>query len=267
MRRFRSALTLGVMFFAMGIAAQPAAAATCSDYSNQAEAQRAADTIDADGDGIYCESLPCPCVRPGDSPTPNSPPSTTPPPQPRPTPTPRPTPRPQPQPRRQARVYHDARITSVLGGDTIRVKLANGVFTTVRLLGIDSPETKDPDTPVECGGLQATDFLWRLAFPDPQDTNDDGLMDARGQELGRRATLRTDPTQATRDRFGRLLAYVTTLAGRNLAVEQLSAGWANVFVFDRPFQQTTRFRTVSRRAKARARGAWSMCGGNFHRAR
>lgn len=29
-------------------------AATCSDYENQAEAQRRADTRDADGDGIYC---------------------------------------------------------------------------------------------------------------------------------------------------------------------------------------------------------------------
>jgi hypothetical protein len=40
-----------------------AQAATCSDYSNQAAAQRAHDTRDADGDGIYCESLPCPCAR------------------------------------------------------------------------------------------------------------------------------------------------------------------------------------------------------------
>jgi hypothetical protein len=40
-------------------------AATCSQYSNQAAAQRAADTRDADGDGVYCESLPCPCARPG----------------------------------------------------------------------------------------------------------------------------------------------------------------------------------------------------------
>src|SRR5436190_1854663 len=44
-----------------------ATAATCSDYSNQAEAQRAADTRDADGDGVYCESLPCPCLKPGQS--------------------------------------------------------------------------------------------------------------------------------------------------------------------------------------------------------
>ena len=37
------------------------AAATCPDYPNQAAAQRAADTRDPDGDGLYCESLPCPC--------------------------------------------------------------------------------------------------------------------------------------------------------------------------------------------------------------
>ncbi len=37
------------------------ASAVCADYPNQAAAQRAADTRDADGDGIYCESLPCPC--------------------------------------------------------------------------------------------------------------------------------------------------------------------------------------------------------------
>lgn len=36
-------------------------AAVCSDYPDQAAAQRAADTSDPDGDGIYCESLPCPC--------------------------------------------------------------------------------------------------------------------------------------------------------------------------------------------------------------
>ena len=42
-------------------APSPASAATCADYSTQAEAQAAGDTRDADGDGVYCESLPCPC--------------------------------------------------------------------------------------------------------------------------------------------------------------------------------------------------------------
>jgi hypothetical protein len=41
------------------------AAAVCADYPNQAAAQAAADTRDSDGDGVYCESLPCPCAGPG----------------------------------------------------------------------------------------------------------------------------------------------------------------------------------------------------------
>lgn len=40
-----------------------ASAHTCADYPNQAAAQRAHDTVDGDGDGIYCEALPCPCSR------------------------------------------------------------------------------------------------------------------------------------------------------------------------------------------------------------
>ena len=38
-----------------------ASASTCAEFPNQAAAQRAASTRDGDGDGIYCESLPCPC--------------------------------------------------------------------------------------------------------------------------------------------------------------------------------------------------------------
>lgn len=52
---------------ASGDPAPPVAHAStvCADFPNQAAAQRAANTVDADGDGIYCESLPCPCLKPG----------------------------------------------------------------------------------------------------------------------------------------------------------------------------------------------------------
>ncbi|MDA0161300.1 NucA/NucB deoxyribonuclease domain-containing protein [Solirubrobacter ginsenosidimutans] len=73
------------------------AASVCADYPNQAAAQRAADTIDADGDGIYCESLPCPCLRPGaPAPTPEPTPVPTPAPSVAPAPTVTPTPTPAP---------------------------------------------------------------------------------------------------------------------------------------------------------------------------
>src|SRR3954468_13248211 len=62
---FLAATAVALLASASGhpIAVTPAQAATCSQYSNQAAAQRAHDTRDADGDGIYCESLPCPCAE------------------------------------------------------------------------------------------------------------------------------------------------------------------------------------------------------------
>ena len=61
MRRFAPVVAL-VLAAAVGyllvVAIDNAAAATCADYDTQAEAQRAADTRDGDGDGRYCEWLP-----------------------------------------------------------------------------------------------------------------------------------------------------------------------------------------------------------------
>lgn len=86
---------------------------------------------------------------------------------------------------------------------------------TVRLIGIDTPETKRPGTPVECGGPDATASMFRLSFTAPEDTDGDDLEDTKGG-TGRRVKLVTDPTQDTFDRYGRLLAYVTTISGVNL---------------------------------------------------
>ena len=58
-------LAIALLLGAIALLPSSASAATCSDYTNQADAQRAADTRDADGDGIYCESLPCPCSSGG----------------------------------------------------------------------------------------------------------------------------------------------------------------------------------------------------------
>jgi hypothetical protein len=57
------AATTQARLFSTAATGEPVAhaAATCSDYPNQKAAQEAADTRDADGDGIYCEDLPCPC--------------------------------------------------------------------------------------------------------------------------------------------------------------------------------------------------------------
>src|SRR3954454_2847872 len=158
-----------VVLLAVGIlllGASPAAAATCDDYANQAEAQRAADTRDPDGDGIYCESLPCPCLRPGSSGGGGGGGD-------------KPRRRSKPKPRAQV---IDARITSVVDGDTIKVRAfgAKRRFYTVRLIGIDTPETKKPGVAIECGGREAASRMLDLAFSAPQDTDADGLFDGEG---------------------------------------------------------------------------------------
>lgn len=64
MRTRRSAALVVVLGAVLAVPSS-AQATTCAAYPNQAAAQRAADTRDADGDGIYCEALPCPCLKPG----------------------------------------------------------------------------------------------------------------------------------------------------------------------------------------------------------
>lgn len=156
------------------------------------------------------------------------------------------------------------RITAVVDGDTLHVR-AEGRRYTVRLIGIDTPESKRPGTPVECGALSAAAHMLRLAFSDPRDTDGDGLVDAEGGR-GRRVTLRTDPTQDSVDRYGRLLAYVTADGGGMLQERMLSAGWATTYVFEDAFSAVRSFRSAERRARRADRGVWARCGGDFHRA-
>ena len=217
--------------------AEPKAQASdrdCSDFSDQREAQQYyesiggpgsdPDRLDADDDGRACDSLPCPC---GSG-----------------------SPAPKPEPKlRPVRI--PARITSVTDGDTLHARsLASGHRYTVRLIGIDTPETKKPGTPVECGGKKAGDNLRELSF--------------HSTGAGARVTLTTDVTQDRRDRYGRLLAYVTRRDGKNLAEAQVRAGWAKVYVFARPFKLVDRFRAAARTAKQADRGNWGACGGDFH---
>jgi micrococcal nuclease len=230
-------------------AAEPTAraAATCSDYSNQADAQRAADTRDADGDGIYCEDLPCPCLKPGSGGGGGSP---------------------KPSHRRKHKHAQTirSRITRVVDGDTIKVRSLEHTKRknyTVRLIGIDTPETKKPGTPIECGGKEATSSMFDLSFTSPKDTNGDGLRDTNGGK-GRKVTLVTDPTQATFDRYHRLLAYVTA-GGRTFEGTQLGRGWAKVYVFKKRFRRYHAFRASQTDARDAGRGVWELCGGHFHR--
>jgi micrococcal nuclease len=138
-----------------------------------------------------------------------------------------------------------ATIARVTDGDTIHVRVG-GEDKTVRLIGIDTPETHKPGVPVECGGREASASMARLA------------------PVGARATVTYDPTQDRTDRYGRLLAYVS-VNRRSLQVEQLRAGWASVYVYGhRDFERVDGFRRASAVAERGRRGVWGECSGDFH---
>ena len=75
---------------------------------------------------------------------------------------------------------------------------------------------------------------------------------------GRRVSVRTDPTQDTYDRYGRLLAYLD--AGRtDLGKAVIRAGWARVYVYDRPFERLAAYRDAARTARTAGRGIAAAC--------
>jgi len=77
-------------------------------------------------------------------------------------------------------------VVHVVDGDTLDVDLA-GTVERVRLIGIDTPETVKPNTPVECFGRDASAYAKYL-------------LD------GQAVYIEDDPSQDSRDRYGRLLA-------------------------------------------------------------
>jgi micrococcal nuclease len=141
-----------------------------------------------------------------------------------------------------------ATVTRVIDGDTVVARLADGSEITVRLIGIDTPETVKPGTPVECGGEQATEAMRQLA---------------EGQQVN----LVSDPSQDAVDQFGRSLFYVDRADGVDVGEEMLRAGWADVFVFDREFQRLATYRAARTDARDFEAGAWGRCDGDFHRTR
>jgi micrococcal nuclease len=134
-----------------------------------------------------------------------------------------------------------AAVNRVVDGDTLAVG-----STTVRLIGIDTPESVRPGTPVECGANASSRALARLV-------------------AGDRVHLVTDPTQDRRDRYGRLLAYVVLDDGRDVQAELIKQGWATTYVYDRPFRRVDAYRRAEAQALAHHRGVYGSCGGDFHR--
>lgn len=129
-----------------------------------------------------------------------------------------------------------AHVTGVVDGDTIHVDLG-GVDTTIRLIGIDTPEKDGPYTDLECYGEEATRFT-------------EDLLEGEDVAL----EFDVEPT----DRFDRTLAYVWVRG--DLANEEILRAGAGVLLAIPPnVTYVERLKDAQRDARDAGRGLWGAC--------
>jgi endonuclease YncB( thermonuclease family) len=138
-----------------------------------------------------------------------------------------------------------ATVVRVVDGDTVDVQMADGHTERLRLIGIDTPETVDPRKPVQCFAREAS---------------------AHAHELldGQAVTLDGDPTQDTRDRYGRLLAYLWRADGLFFNQEMISDGYAHEYTYRLPYQYQADFKAAQQAAQDQQLGLWNpaTCNGD-----
>jgi micrococcal nuclease len=142
------------------------------------------------------------------------------------------------EPRNEGSDDLEGRVVKIVDGDTIHV-MAGGRRVKVRYIGVDTPETHRPGTPVQCYGRAASAFNARLVS-------------------GRRVELRTDAE--TRDRYGRLLAYVYRRPdGLFVNAELVRRGYATTLTIPPNVSHAAELLRLQREARSAGRGLWSAC--------
>lgn len=132
-------------------------------------------------------------------------------------------------------------VSSVVDGDTIVVRTASR-RETVRLIGVDTPETKHPDRPVECGGPEASARTTAL--------------------LPRGTAVRLVRDEEARDMHGRLLAYVWRESdGLFVNLDLVASGHARTFPFPPNTSHAPLFAGAARSAESAGLGLWGGCRG------
>jgi micrococcal nuclease len=133
-----------------------------------------------------------------------------------------------------------ARLARVIDGDTI-VAQVDGREERIRLIGVDTPETVKPNTPVQCFGPQAHALTARL-------------LGTAGTPL----TLRLD--RELRDRYDRLLAYVYRSAdGLFVNAQLVRAGAARTLEIAPNTAHAAELSSLQQAARAAGRGLWTAC--------
>ena len=143
----------------------------------------------------------------------------------------------------QAKPVELFEVVSVTDGDTIKVNI-NGKTETLRLIGMDTPETVDPRTPVQCFGKEASNK-------------------AKETLSGKKVRLESDPTQGELDKYNRLLRYVFLEDGTSYNKMMIEEGFAHEYTYNTPYKYQTEYKEAETRAREGKKGFWGdLCDGN-----
>lgn len=128
-------------------------------------------------------------------------------------------------------------VVEVVDGDTVKINI-NGTVETLRLIGLDTPETVDPRKEVQCFGKEASN---------------------KGKELliGKKVRLEKDSTQGDKDKYGRTLAYIYTESGIFYNKYMIEQGYAHEYTYNSAYKYQAEFKEAQRLAQQNQSGLWS----------
>lgn len=133
-------------------------------------------------------------------------------------------------------------VVKVVDGDTLAINM-DGKVQTLRLIGLDTPETVDPRKPVQCFGVEASNK-------------------AKSVLAGQEVRIEADPTQGLYDKYNRLLVYVYLKDGTLFNKMMIAEGYGHEYTYHAPYKYQSEFKAEEMSAKTGEKGLWAngVCG-------
>ena len=130
------------------------------------------------------------------------------------------------------------KVWEVIDGDTIKINY-EGKKTSVRILGINTPEKKNPFRPQECFGTEASkkakEILW-----------------------GKKVSIETDDNKSKFDKFGRLLGYVNIEGEGDFGKKMIHDGYAYEYTYHgRKYKNQKKYKEAQKYAEENELGLWN----------
>lgn len=128
-------------------------------------------------------------------------------------------------------------VVRVVDGDTVVVSI-NSKNTTLRLIGLDTPETVDPRKKVQCFGKEASD-------------------EAKQILTGKTVRVEGDASQGVLDKYGRTLAYVYLPDGTLFNKFMIQEGYGHEYTYKTPYEFQKQFKAAEVSAREGEKGLWA----------